>query len=74
MPPDRSQLDINRQSGEPVFEMLCALKYDPSESNNLAQQPARKGKLAEMRSKCDEGHARVLDRRQQYAAHYKLEE
>ena len=34
--------------------MLFSLKHDPSERNNLVNQPEYKVKLEELRSKCEE--------------------
>ena len=68
------QSDIDHHSGDPVFEMLFSLKNDPSETSNLAQEPQHKAKLAEMRKRCDEELASVLESRRAYAQHYGLEE
>ncbi|MEM8670567.1 MAG: sulfatase-like hydrolase/transferase [Planctomycetota bacterium] len=66
------QSDIDHHSGDPVFEMLFSLRDDPSESNNLAQQPTFNAKLVELRRKCDEELALLLDHRREYTLHYDL--
>lgn len=66
--------DVDRHSGEPVFEMLFSLADDPAELHNRARDPKYKKKLTELRRQCDAGLAELLEIRVEYASKYGIEE
>ncbi|AKJ63607.1 sulfatase [Kiritimatiella glycovorans] len=54
-------------SVDPVCEQLFDLAEDPLEMNNLAEDPAQKGRLEALRARCDQYRREIPDRHPVYA-------
>lgn len=66
--------DVDKHSGEPVFEMFFSLTDDPDEMHNLNDDARFQDKLAELRRHCDADLKHLLKLRDDYATHYRIAE